>query len=124
MVIQCTPNDTSVASKDVVLHGLLLFTGNVITEQAFQFLEGYSDGEGTDFVESGSVTPTQVRGKLELQIVISIIKVQCNMSFHFVFESRILSLFLLFLFIRLTAIVYTCKITKHFFKTFAFNSIS
>lgn len=35
--------------------------GNVITEQAFRFLEGYSDGEGTDFMDSGSVTPTNVR---------------------------------------------------------------
>ena len=39
--------------------------GNVVTAEAFGFLDGYSDGEGTDFMGSGEITPTQVRGKAE-----------------------------------------------------------
>ena len=37
-------------------------SGNIITTEAFGFLDGYSDGEGTDFIGSGEITPTQARG--------------------------------------------------------------
>lgn len=37
--------------------------GNVVTEQAFEFLDGYSDGEWTDYHESGNTTPTHVSEK-------------------------------------------------------------
>ena len=45
-----------------------------MTEEAFEFLDGYSDGEATDYVESGSITPTQVRGKCS-KVTIAIINV-------------------------------------------------
>lgn len=35
--------------------------GNIVTTEAFGFLDGYSDGEGTDFMGSGQITPTQAR---------------------------------------------------------------
>lgn len=35
--------------------------GKIVTAEAFGFLDGYSDGEGTDFICSGEITPTQAR---------------------------------------------------------------
>ena len=46
---------------DLVLEWSVL--GNIVTTEAFGFLDGYSDGEGTDFMGSGQITPTQARGK-------------------------------------------------------------
>ena len=38
----------------------IVSAGNIV--EAFEFLDGYSDGEGTDFHDSGMSTPIPVRG--------------------------------------------------------------
>ena len=46
----------------ITLRENLSISGNIVTAEAFGFLDGYSDGEGTDFLGSGEITPTQARG--------------------------------------------------------------